>query len=226
MCAVHPDKLDASGEVTHIATESEGRTHRMLCLHSQSGAAIWDVSAQELIAVMGHKNSKTAHSARQSGAVAAACWIPDSSKGDFATGHAGGDVNVWALPAADELQPRLLSQLRVSAAPSRGICALEYVGGKGESLLVFGGGHEDHPDGLMLLPLPEALLVSTQTVMYCVPYVLKNGGYNTGYVMLLGSGQAAWMVLISFIAAGTTYMTNMYVVSCFTCPGVSPMTHC
>eukprot|EP00877_Chromochloris_zofingiensis_P001873 jgi/Chrzof1/11687/Cz06g05130.t1 len=155
---IHPDKLDASGEVTHIATESEGRTHRMLCLHSQSGAAIWDVSAQELIAVMGHKNSKTAHSARQSGAVAAACWIPDSSKGDFATGHAGGDVNVWALPAADELQPRLLSQLRVSAAPSRGICALEYVGGKGESLLVFGGGHEDHPDGLMLLPLPEALL--------------------------------------------------------------------
>jgi hypothetical protein len=89
----------------------------------------------------------------------------NSSKGSFATGHVTGAVNVWALPqqggSEREQQPQLLVTLRVSEdPPCRPVRRLDYVLGKQEGLLVFGGQDEDRPDGLVLLPVPSIKLVS------------------------------------------------------------------
>jgi hypothetical protein len=90
------------------------------------------------------------------------------------------------------VQPQLLAQLRVTAAPAssaysqqrrsvspasgkpmqqqrqqpmqrcRPVASLQHVSmGRAEGLLVFGGGDEMQPDGLVLLPLPEPKLVGT-----------------------------------------------------------------
>jgi hypothetical protein len=62
----------------------------LLAVHEGSGAAVWDLRAQALAAVL---PSGTA-------AATAAAWLPGSSDGDFVTGHADGAVCVWAMPPA------------------------------------------------------------------------------------------------------------------------------
>lgn len=152
---VSPLQLDGEGEVTYLAATSEAPVHRLLAIHADSGASIWDLRAQQLLAVLGPSNARAPAAARASGPISSACWLPRGARGDLVTGHAGGDINVWALPAQGELQPALLAQLRVAPAPARPVLALDYVAGRHESVLVFGGQAEDCPDGLVLLPLPE-----------------------------------------------------------------------
>jgi hypothetical protein len=96
------------------------------------------------------------------------------------------------------VQPQLLVQLRVTAAPAssaysqqqqrrsvspnvkpvqqqrqqqvqrcRPVESLQHVSmGRAEGLLVFGGGDEMQPDGLVLLPLPEPKLVGTDAYQH------------------------------------------------------------
>ncbi len=132
--------------------------------------------------MVSHRNSKTAAAARNSGHTTSACWLTRTARGDFATGHATGDIIVWALPGPDDLQPRVLAQLRVAPAPAQPLRSLQFVSGRHESLLVFGGQGEDQPDGLVLLPLPEPMLVGAwldghearQTRLFFV-FVLERG---------------------------------------------------
>jgi hypothetical protein len=137
---------------------------------SAGGAAAAAASAPRA----GSPGGRSARAAAQR--VTAAAWLGGGARGDLATGHGNGDVLVWALPkppaAADgqpgdadaggggaepPLQCRLLSRLRVVAAPgaAAAVRSVEYlVEGKKEGLLVFGGQEADRPDALALLPLP------------------------------------------------------------------------
>lgn len=209
--AVPARKLDASGPVILLSVQSDAPYQHLLVLHQGSGAAVWDLRAQILVTRV----------RSDAGQMTAAEWLHGSSRGDFATGHANGDINVWSLvdrssssggggvfstssssggggsnwQDADKtkltqqlLHPQLLAQLRVTASgcpvqqrvssPRRGraqrqpLCtesgrhkcrpvqSLHYVSmGNAEGLLVFGGGEEGQPDGLLLLPLPEQNMV-------------------------------------------------------------------
>ncbi|KAI8474766.1 MAG: hypothetical protein J3K34DRAFT_490656 [Monoraphidium minutum] len=180
-------KLEASGEVTWLSALSRPPVHLLLAVHSGGGAAVWDLRAQRLVAVV-PPSGAAARSPSPGGRggrgarVTAAAWLGGGPRGDFVTGHAGGDVLVWALPqgalsgvgAAQPpdagvgagapgggdapLQPRLLSRLRVvqpAGGAARAVRAVEFlVSGKKESLLVFGGQEADMPDGLAVLELP------------------------------------------------------------------------
>jgi hypothetical protein len=159
-----------------------------------------------------------AGSSGSSSQITAAEWLQGSGRGDFATGHVNGDINIWSIAEASSgsswqaaaqvavsmlqvLQPQLLAQLRLTAqagssaygqqqqrrsvSPLRGktvqqqrqqpvrcrpIASLQQVSmGRAEGLLVFGGGDEMQPDGLVLLPLPEPKLVShhKHVLNYC-----------------------------------------------------------
>lgn len=204
---------------------SKPPVHLLLTVHSSSGAAVWDMRAQRLVAVIsggglgsgaasGRTHSKSAAAAALgrggggSGAnvqVTAAAWLGGGPRGDFATGHANGEVLVWALPKGEgsdgasggqqspeggrqqqaargdgerragggggggggcggeqQLQPRLLSRLRVvQAGVARPVVSIEYLeSGSKEALLVSGGQELDRPNGLALLPLPLPTEVS------------------------------------------------------------------
>lgn len=68
-------------------------------------------------------------------------------------------LQVWSLPSLDSLggesAPSVLTQIRVVQSNAEPIRSIKYVGGKRESLLVFGGQKEEEPDGLTLLQLPR-----------------------------------------------------------------------
>ncbi|KAF8064591.1 hypothetical protein HT031_003392 [Scenedesmus sp. PABB004] len=177
--AIAPRKLDAEGAVQSLCVQCAAPHRHLLAVHAGSGAAVWDLRAQALVARV------PAGKPAGSGPVTAAAWLHGSAKGAFATGHDGGDVNVWALPDGvatqqQQLQqPLLAAQLRVLACPpargrkparrhdaaqprppGRPVRALAHVPGRGEGLLVFGGGEPGQPDGLVLLPLPAPRLAS------------------------------------------------------------------
>jgi hypothetical protein len=173
---VRPKQLQAVGSVVAVRSSTDTPVVRLLVVHAGSGAAVWDVRPQQLVAVVNTTNSAVPYtrSARGSGNVTAACWIHNPKRGDFATGHEYGDVNIWALPAAAaaggggssstsaaaaageaSLVPTLLVQLQVAPPPCRAIRSLQHVYGKHEQLLVWGGQDQDQPDGLVLLPLPK-----------------------------------------------------------------------
>lgn len=191
LLVVAPRRLDAAGAVTCLSVLSQPPYQHLLVVHEDSGAGVWDLRAQVLVA-----------SARSGdhGQVTAAAWLHNSSRGDFATGHASGNINIWSLSAGsdsssnstwqatasnmpEQQKPLLLEQLQVfpqsrprnsrvestkastaASSRSKGRCravlTLQHVPGRTESLLVFGGGDVDKPDGLVLLPLPEPKVVS------------------------------------------------------------------
>ena len=158
--AVHAKQLGAVGEVSHLTTLSNSPVHHLLAVYPQSGAVVWDLRARQLLAEISTRPSRATGAARKFGGITAACWVLNSSKGSFATGHETGVVNVWALPQQElqgnQQQPELLVTLRVSEdALCRPVRRLDYVLGKQEGLLVFGGQDEDRPDGLVLLPVPS-----------------------------------------------------------------------
>jgi hypothetical protein len=167
---VRPKQLQAVGSVVCVRSSTDTPVVRLLVVHTGSGAAVWDVRPQQLLAVVNTSNSAVPYtrSARGSGNVTAACWLHNPKRGDFATGHEYGDVNIWAMPAGAaggtpgaaaageaNLVPTLLVQLQVAPPPCRAIRSLQHVYGKHEQLLVFGGQDQDQPDGLVLLPLPK-----------------------------------------------------------------------
>jgi hypothetical protein len=192
-----------------LAVQSSAPYQHLLSLHQESGVAVWDLRAQALVTRV------HAGSSGSSSQIVAAEWLQGSGRGDFATGHVNGDINIWSIGETSSgsswqataqvaasmqqmLQPQLLTQLRVtpsagssaygqpqqqrrSASPLRGkpvqqqqqrqqpvqrcrpVASLQQVSmGRAEGLLVFGGGDEMQPDGLVLLPLPEPKLVSGQ----------------------------------------------------------------
>lgn len=183
--------------MTSLSVLCQAPYQHLLAVHEESGAVIWDLRAQVLVA---------RYKLSSSGQITSAAWLHNSSRGVVATGHASGDVNIWSLTTGTELsssdssswqaaasngheqlKPQLLERLRVvprpavrdsraksrkeknadasdtAAAASKGkfkpVHALQHVPGRTESLLVFGGGEEDKPDGLVLLPIPEPSLV-------------------------------------------------------------------
>lgn len=79
--------------------------HYLLIVHEGSGAAMWDLRAQVVVAVANGANgtcssSNDDSSDSQLAAITAAVWLPGSSKGDFATGHRDGAVCIWEMPAS------------------------------------------------------------------------------------------------------------------------------
>eukprot|EP00878_Enallax_costatus_P027200 GHUV01029262.1.p1 GENE.GHUV01029262.1~~GHUV01029262.1.p1 ORF type:complete len:638 (+),score=216.01 GHUV01029262.1:649-2562(+) len=122
--SIPPRKLDAAGAVTLLSVLSQPPYQHLLAVHEESGAVIWDLRAQVLVARVRSDDN---------GQVTAAAWLHNSSKGDFATGHASGDINIWSLPAgldsssgswqaagsntAEQLKPLLLEQLQVVPRP-------------------------------------------------------------------------------------------------------------
>ncbi|GBF90962.1 hypothetical protein Rsub_03817 [Raphidocelis subcapitata] len=97
-------KVEARGEVTLLAAASRPPAELLLSVHSGSGAAVWDLRAQQLVAVVPGGSGGGAASKRGGGRggqqVTAAAWLGGGRRGDLATGHASGDVCVWALPQA------------------------------------------------------------------------------------------------------------------------------
>jgi hypothetical protein len=109
-----------------MAASSRPPTHLLLTVHAGSGAAVWDMRAQQLVAVVvgsgddgsGHLSPRVSGSVRGSAPVTSAVWLggaekdgssggggsgggggsSGSSRGDFATGHSNGEILIWALP--------------------------------------------------------------------------------------------------------------------------------
>ncbi|KAK9908560.1 hypothetical protein WJX75_009693 [Coccomyxa subellipsoidea] len=172
----------ARGAVAVLAAHSLGDQHRLLIVHEDSGAVIWDLRYQCVVAYAhnsfrvaseeGNSHSAAAGRDAESGEecpndpTMAACWV--GPQGDcIATGHQSGTVRVWGLPesATREAPPEmpeqavLYAELRVAldGEPAAPVRALRHVsGGKsgGQSgLLVLGGQDAEQPDVLSMLPL-------------------------------------------------------------------------
>eukprot|EP00879_Flechtneria_rotunda_P011333 GHRR01011838.1.p1 GENE.GHRR01011838.1~~GHRR01011838.1.p1 ORF type:complete len:1352 (+),score=605.93 GHRR01011838.1:400-4455(+) len=156
---ISPQKLLASGPVQLLSVKTALQQQLLLVAHEGSGLAVWDLRAQVLLATVSHRqtgsnvqpeswepsaaatieaaaataegNSDRASISR----ITAAAWVHDSSRGDVATGHANGDVCIWAFPAAAQAsnstscssgtsllgvagQLQLFTKLQVAAASS------------------------------------------------------------------------------------------------------------
>lgn len=107
--AVPTRRLSATGPVVCMSVLSMPPHHYLLVVHEGSGAAVWDLRAQIVVAVLSHNSSSTgadgsgggtAHSSSKLAKITAAEWLPGSSKGDFATGHIDGSVRIWEMPAS------------------------------------------------------------------------------------------------------------------------------
>lgn len=86
--------------------------HYLLVVHEGSGAAVWDLRAQIVVAVLSHSSNgsgggadgsdgsitNSSSSSSKLPTITAAAWLPGSSKGDFATGHVDGSVRIWDMP--------------------------------------------------------------------------------------------------------------------------------
>lgn len=102
--AVPARRLAASGPIVCMSVLSMPPHHYLLVVHEGSGAAVWDLRAQLIVAVLGHNSGDAIGSAANGGsssrpaAITAAAWLPGSSKGDFATGHEDGAVCIWDMP--------------------------------------------------------------------------------------------------------------------------------
>jgi hypothetical protein len=98
-------RLAAIGHVVCMSVLSMPPHHYLLVVHEGSGAAVWDLRAQLVIAVLSHSSGGTdgvsadgGSSISRPAAIQAAVWLPGSSKGDFATGHEDGAVCIWDMP--------------------------------------------------------------------------------------------------------------------------------
>jgi hypothetical protein len=105
VCAVPARRLAATGPVVCMSVLSMPPHHYLLVVHEGSGAAVWDLRAQLIVAVLGHSSGDTVgvsanggSSSSRPAAITAATWLPGSSKGDFATGHEDGTVCIWDMP--------------------------------------------------------------------------------------------------------------------------------
>lgn len=107
--AVSARRLSAAGAVVCMSVLSMPPHHYLLVVHEGSGAAVWDLRAQIVVAVLGHSSSSSGADGGSGGsttsssklaAITAAAWLPGSSKGDFATGHVDGSVSIWEMPAS------------------------------------------------------------------------------------------------------------------------------
>jgi hypothetical protein len=113
LAAVPARSLAAKGRVVQLEVLSTPPHQHLLAVH-EGRAAVWDLRAQALVAVV---DASAAAEAAAAAAVTAAAWLPGSSKGDFATGHADGSVCIWALPAgAGSTGPHSSSKARHSSA--------------------------------------------------------------------------------------------------------------
>jgi len=97
LATVPARKLEATGPVICMSVLSTPPQHHLLVVHEGSGAAVWDLRAQVLEAVLNPDDVSSigTHLAD----VTTAAWMPGSSKGDFATGHDDGMICIWDLPA-------------------------------------------------------------------------------------------------------------------------------
>jgi hypothetical protein len=108
-------RLAGAGPIVCMSVLSMPPHHYLLVVHEGSGAAVWDLRAQIIVAVARHSSSgggggcnsgDDGHTASASStssklaAITAAAWLPGSSKGDFATGHVDGAVCIWEMPAS------------------------------------------------------------------------------------------------------------------------------
>lgn len=75
MTAVAPKDLQADVEVVSISCKSTTSVLHMLTVHSVSGASIWDLSGQQLLAVVNHLNRQAPKTLRAAGQVASASWL-------------------------------------------------------------------------------------------------------------------------------------------------------
>lgn len=108
-------RLAAAGPVVSMSVLSMPPQHYLLVVHEGSGAAVWDLRAQIMVAVAGHGSGSgggrgnggddgpaaaASSTSSKLAAITAAAWLPGSSKGDFATGHQDGAVCIWDMPAS------------------------------------------------------------------------------------------------------------------------------
>lgn len=166
LCAVLPEQMGgALGPVTSVSAQAVGRMQLVLLTHEHTGAVVWDLNSQALVARVapGGGSSEPGATAPPRGAAAdassritTACWTTHR-RGDFATGHEDGDVMVWQLPDQRGGQCSPLCCVRIGQQPNAPVRSMKFVitGGL-DSLLVCGGQAAEEPDVLSLLTLPRA----------------------------------------------------------------------
>lgn len=109
----------AAGAVVALAVKNWPGQQLLLVVHERSGAAVWDLRAQVLLAQLPHISSGGGGSSDDDGTesdaerasgkvcagdgrITAVAWLESNlghAVGDFLTGHADGSIRVWALPA-------------------------------------------------------------------------------------------------------------------------------
>ncbi|KAG2484014.1 hypothetical protein HYH03_017181 [Edaphochlamys debaryana] len=155
---IRPEELGGEGSVQQLAVQSFGPIHRALVLFTGGMVAVWDLRAAQLISLVNPADPEAAARApalAAAGEATAVCWI-GTSRGDFATGHVDGSVLVWALPGLDVGEAELAAVLRVVSSTAEPIRMLRCLYGEVDGLLVAGGQEVEAPEGLTLLPLPDA----------------------------------------------------------------------
>ncbi|KAK9839762.1 hypothetical protein WJX84_009163, partial [Apatococcus fuscideae] len=174
---ISAEDVHASGEIVGMAAFSHGDQRRLLLVHAESGAVIWDIRYQTVIAatnkaqisgdVLGASDVLEATGVQEAGKYTAGCWL--GSKGTFfATGHQNGTICIWATPklAASNAPPAAplpcapMQQLHVTpphlpAAPIEDLVFVSHDSFDNSSLLILGGQAEDEPAVLSLLPMPN-----------------------------------------------------------------------
>lgn len=114
--------------------------HYLLVVHEGSGAAVWDLRAQLVVAVLSNgsssgggaggggsaggvdSNGRSSPSIPSSrfAPITTAAWLPGSSKGDFATGHEDGAICIWEMPPSAGSSSSSSSSAANVAATSNG----------------------------------------------------------------------------------------------------------
>jgi hypothetical protein len=102
LSAVSARRLAAVGPVVCMSVLSMPPHQYLLVVHEGSGAVVWDLRAQVMVALCSSGGSSAESNGNSSklAATTAAAWLPGSSKGDFATGHQDGAVCIWDMPAS------------------------------------------------------------------------------------------------------------------------------
>lgn len=121
--------------------------------------------AQRLLGTVNPSDEMAITAVRNAGDVTCGTWL-NPTRGEFATGHHSGDIFVWSISSSGmQSSAVLVTPMKVvQGGVTLPVQSLTYVSGRRENLMVFGGGDEDHPPGLVLLPLLHSMPVSGAAV--------------------------------------------------------------
>ncbi|GAX80417.1 hypothetical protein CEUSTIGMA_g7856.t1 [Chlamydomonas eustigma] len=172
--SVSATQLQSAGEVTELSARSVGNLHRLLALHAPGWISVWDVRSNALAASLRGDNALM----KRFGVARCSCWMGGGGGvgTGFATGHERGDILIWALPplgapvgtAATVLHSLRVTELEDAMAvrcllPISSRTAAASAAGGPIALLTLGGGPEEQPDGLSLVPVPPSQELSASS---------------------------------------------------------------